>query len=65
MNYTSLLEEEDKHLKRKEEFPKVSQINLPTFTQSLKTDIGFNLIAGVIFGVGHFFGLWLIKKALK
>lgn len=64
MDYGAFIEEDgDREARFIEEHPTVKQVRLPSVSESLKIDIGFHLLSGLIFGVGHCVGLWLIKKA--
>ena len=68
MNYSQLLGPdarfgETKETIFEEENPSIKEIQIPSLLDMLKQDVLFHLLAGAIFGAGHFLGLRLMKSA--
>lgn len=59
-----MIEYATKQEQQEAEFPLVKEIQVPSWSQSLKQDIVYHVATGLIFGVGHFIGAFLMKKAL-
>lgn len=64
MDYTSLQNFKSPEEQMKRQYPLIKEVQIPTFQQFIKEDLAFNLAAGLIFGIGHFIGAFLMKRAL-
>lgn len=69
MHYPSLLSAdtnrgENREKEFEEENPLVREIKIPGLFDSLRQDIGYHLLAGLIFGAGHYLGLRVMRTFL-
>lgn len=62
MDYTSLQTFEDKRDHVARNYPTVRDVQLPSLGQFFKEDLIYPLTAGLIFGIGHFIGAFVMKK---
>lgn len=64
MDYTTLRQHSNPQTAQKEIYPLVEEIEIPSFGNFLKIDLTYHLATGVIFGIGHFLGAYLMRKTL-
>lgn len=64
MDYTNLIPHKSLHEAQAATHPLVREIEIPSFGECLKKDLVYHVATGLIFGVGHFIGAFLMKKAL-